>query len=237
MLSAKPYILLIFDVDGTLTYSDGATGRAFEAAFTILTGVDRGWGAIRPYGMTDPQILKDMLNSENLPIDDFPVIFQRFQEIFLPLMHYELEKTTKARLLPGVRELLESLSQDHSFALALGTGNVEASAKAKLKKHNVDHYFPVGGYSTDAEERSDIIRIAWERSQNHWNTPFQLSNTWVIGDTPKDIAAGKAIGVNTLAVATGFISIQELQDANPTAFLNNFENKQLFLDIVLNQEG
>ena len=237
MASVKPQILLIFDVDGTLTYSNGATGRAFEAAFTQLTGIDHGWGAIRPYGMTDPQILKDMLNSENLPVDDFPIIFRRFQEIFLPLMHHELEITTKARLLPGVRELLELLSNDQRFALALGTGNVEASARAKLNKHNIDHYFPVGGYSTDAEERSDIIRMAWERSRNHWGIPFQLSNTWVIGDTPKDVAAGKTIGANTLAVATGFISMQELLDAAPTAFLNTLENQELFLDIVLNREG
>ena len=71
MDKTSPQILLIFDIDGTLTYSDGATGRAFGAAFTQLTGVDVGQGAKRPFGMTDPQIFRDLLHHADIQPDNF----------------------------------------------------------------------------------------------------------------------------------------------------------------------
>ena len=41
----------------------------------------------------------------------------------------------------------------------------------------------------------------------------------MIGDSPADIEAGHANGVQTLAVATGFYSEQELAELNPTFIL------------------
>jgi phosphoglycolate phosphatase-like HAD superfamily hydrolase len=38
----------------------------------------------------------------------------------------------------------------------------------------------------------------------------------VIGDTPKDIAAAKAIGAESIAVATGFFSSEALTACEPT---------------------
>ena len=232
MKTISPHILLIFDIDGTLAFSDGATGRAFGAAFTRLMGVDVGTGSKRPYGMTDPQIFREMLHSANVQVDDFPKKFAEFQDLFIPIMREELANSSGARLLPGVRKLLIALSNDNRFALALGTGNVEASAFEKLRIHNAHHFFPVGGFGSDAEERSDVIRIAMERSQQHWNTQFQLTNTWIIGDTPKDIAAGKSLGAKTMGVASGIYPAGDLEPAYPDAILASLEDQDAFLNIV-----
>jgi phosphoglycolate phosphatase-like HAD superfamily hydrolase len=37
------------------------------------------------------------------------------------------------------------------------------------------------------------------------------NQTWIIGDTPKDIACAKAIGARCLAVATGSFTIEQLE--------------------------
>jgi phosphoglycolate phosphatase len=233
MATKIPHILMIFDIDGTLAHSDGATGRAFSAAFANLTGVNVGFKVTRPHGMTDPQIFREMLSQGDIKVMDFPKIFAEFQELFYPLMHKELAFAAGARLLPGVRELLYTLSTDSRFALALGTGNLKTSAYEKLRIHHVDHYFPVGGFGSDAEDRADVIRIAFERSQQYWNTQFDLSDTWVIGDTPKDIAAGKALGANTIGIASSIFPEDELYAADPNAVLNSLEDREAFLNIIL----
>ncbi len=229
----KPKVLLIFDIDGTLTLSGGASGRALGAAFVGLTGVDVGPGVKQPYGMTDAQIFREMLKSGGIQTTDFPRLFQEFQERYFPLVREELQNTPSARLLPGVRELLAMLSQDDRVAMALGTGNLEISGREKLKFHGVDHYFPVGGFGSDAEDRVEVLKIAVERARKHWNTEFQPSNTWVIGDTGKDISSGKAIGAKTIAVATGMYSVEELRKSNPDVALKTLEDPEGFLDIVM----
>jgi phosphoglycolate phosphatase len=233
MGATNPHILLIFDVDGTLTYSNGATGRAFAAAFARLTGVDVGPGAQRPFGMTDPQIFRAMLDRAHIQSDHFDEMFREFQELFVPLMRWELANATGARLLPGVRKLLDILSKDPRFALALGTGNLEVSGREKLRIHHADHYFPVGGFGSDAEQRPDVIRAAIRKARHHWNTNFPLSRTWIIGDTPKDIAAGKAVNANTLGVASSVFSENDLREANPDAVMASLEDQDTFLEIVV----
>ncbi len=229
----KPQLLLIFDIDGTLTFSDGATGRAFGAAFVGLTGIDVGPGVKQPYGMTDAQIFRDMLKSGGIQTSDFTRLFQEFQKRYFPLVRQELQNASGARLLPGVRELLEMLSQDDRVAMALGTGNLEISGREKLKFYGVDHCFPVGGFGSDAEDRVDVLQAAVDKARRNWNTDFGLSRTWVIGDTGRDISSGKAIGARTIAVATGIYSVEELKASNPDVVLETLDDRDGFLDIVM----
>ena len=42
---------------------------------------------------------------------------------------------------------------------------------------------------------------------------FRRDEIWVIGDTPKDIAAAHAAGARAVAVATGWYTIDQLRDA------------------------
>jgi phosphoglycolate phosphatase len=234
MNAQKPYILLIFDVDGTLTFSDGATSRALGRAFVQLTGIDVGPGVKFPAGKTDPQIFREMLKTAGIHADDFDSLFSQFKELFFPIAQEELRNANRARLLPGVRELLTAISKDHRFAMTLGTGNLQDSGMEKLRIHGVDHFFPVGGFGSDAEDRSQILRIALKRSEEHWHTRFELANTWVIGDTPRDVAAGKALGAHILSVATGVYKPKELEEANPDGVLETLEDQEKFFDIVLN---
>jgi len=233
MSTEHSHILLIFDIDGTLTYSDGATSRAFRRAFARLMGISSAPDVRLPAGKTDPQIFREMLGAARVPATDFPILFGGFKELFLPILREELAKATGARLLPGVRDLLMTLSQDGRFALALGTGNIEDSAREKLRIHDVDHFFRVGGYGSDSEDRSQVLQIAIRRSEQHWNTLFRLSDTWIIGDTPRDIAAGKSVGANTLGVASGAYPKADLVAANPDAVLDSLEDRRIFFDTIL----
>ena len=130
---AMPNVLLIFDIDGTLTFSDGATSRAMKTVFQQMTGVVEGTKGVVMPGMTDAQIFRQMLRNADITLERFPEMFREFQPRYFRVMKDELANATKARLLPGVRELLDYLATDDRFALALGSGNLEVSGREKLR--------------------------------------------------------------------------------------------------------
>src|SRR5690606_34149149 len=94
--------------------------------------------------------------------------------------------------LPGVHELLNAFAHNPDFRLALGTGNVERGARVKLTVHQLNHYFPTGGFGDDAEERADILAAGLRRAREFYNCDFR--QVIVIGDTPSDIAAARELG-------------------------------------------
>jgi phosphoglycolate phosphatase-like HAD superfamily hydrolase len=55
---------------------------------------------------------------------------------------------------------------------------------------------------------------------------------FVIGDTPHDIACGKAIGSNTIAVATGRYTTGQLRSHSPTIVLENFDDTNAFFSAL-----
>jgi phosphoglycolate phosphatase len=216
--------LLIFDIDGTLTNFAGATGAAFNATFESFFGQPGPWGKVRPHGKTDRAILRECLTACDID-GDFSVIFSQFVEPYLRNLRNALETASAARLMPGVRELLEALSVDTRVRLALGTGNIEQGARMKLRRLEVDTFFPVGGFGDFAEERLPLLRDAIRNATRHYQCTFSPQTTWVIGDTTFDIEAGQALGLCTLGVATGGLhSIEDLQQAKPDVVLENLSN-------------
>jgi phosphoglycolate phosphatase-like HAD superfamily hydrolase len=82
--------------------------------------------------------------------------------------------------------------------------------------------FDSGAYGCDHWDRNALGHVAIERaSKRHGHAPSQFEVT-VIGDTPKDIACGKAAGARTIAVATGGYSADELARHDPDHVLEDF---------------
>ncbi|SVC03086.1 uncharacterized protein METZ01_LOCUS255940, partial [marine metagenome] len=50
-----------------------------------------------------------------------------------------------------------------------------------------------------------------KRARAHWETHLSADETFIVGDTPRDVACGRAGGTRTLAVATGTYAAGELE--------------------------
>jgi phosphoglycolate phosphatase-like HAD superfamily hydrolase len=72
---------------------------------------------------------------------------------------------------------------------------------------------PVGGFGCDHEDRAELLRIGAERGAQKLGLSRGACRVLVIGDTPRDIAAAQAIGVECIAVATGSFEAAELAAA------------------------
>jgi len=99
--------------------------------------------------------------------------------------------------------------------LGLLTGNFAMGAQLKLESFGIWHYFRLGAYGSDHHDRNVLVPIAQQRVHALLGHTIPVQQTFVIGDTPRDIACAHAHGAHAIAVATGNYSVEELRRYNP----------------------
>jgi phosphoglycolate phosphatase len=213
--------LLLFDIDGTLIHSGGAGVRALKSAFKERFGIDDDLRDIEIAGMTDSGIVVSILNKHKIPATNENV--SAFLDSYVHFLSLELPQR-KGTLLPGVLELLERLKSRPHLVLALLTGNVSRGAQLKLEHYGVWHFFEFGAFADDHRDRNRLGLFARARAKEKHGCEFSSSEIDVIGDTPRDIACGKALGARSVAVATGRWSRDELAKYDPDFLIDDLSD-------------
>lgn len=213
MRSARPTVLL-FDIDGTLITSGGAGRRAMERAFEQRYG-SRDVCTFRFDGMTDLQIARRALTA--LGVEPTPDAMADSIRAYLEFLAEEIDRTHHARyrLHEGITDALAA-ARARGHGIGLGTGNVQEGARLKLERVGVFEEFAFGGFGSDAEDRTELLRHGAERGAAHLGVPLAACRVVVIGDTPKDITAAQGIGAECIAVGTGSFTVAELAAAGAT---------------------
>ena len=218
--------LLLWDIDGTLTLSGGAGMRALQAALRREFGLDGPVDGIDYAGRTDTWIMRQIFSHVGLP--DSEANLARLLAAYLAELPAAL-KNPGTRILPGVSAALHRLAACGDCAQALLTGNVERGARIKLGHHGLSDFFAFGAFADDSERRNDLGPIALRRARERHGVEFAPERIFVIGDTPHDIACGKVIGAQTIAVATGRYSVSELRAEAPTAVFDDLSDTAALL--------
>jgi len=224
-------ILGLFDIDGTLIESSKVHVHAFSQAFMKVYGVNATIDMIEHHGMTDPEIVHEVLMRIGLTEQ---MIESRFKQCMKMLVESfnELVDENGVVVLEGVREVLEELKKHHVL-LALVTGNLQAIAREKLKRIDLDHYFHIGAFGSDEMRRRELVKLAVARAEKHYEVQF--SKVFLFGDTPKDMEAGKESGVTTVAVTTGIYSRERLKKAGADFVLKDLSDIDAVLKILFPQ--
>jgi phosphoglycolate phosphatase len=228
-MTAKQKRLLLFDIDGTLIYSGGAGMHALKSAFTERFGISDDLHDIEIAGMTDSGIVVSILNKHKIPATNENV--SGFLDSYVHFLSRELPRRD-GRLLPGVLELLEKLKSRPHLVLALLTGNVSRGAQLKLEHYGVWHFFEFGAFADDHHDRNRLGTVARARAKEKHGRQFSSKEIDVIGDTPRDIACGKAFGARTIAVATGTWSRVQLANYHPVFLIDDLSNVQRIIDTL-----
>jgi phosphoglycolate phosphatase-like HAD superfamily hydrolase len=221
--------LLLWDIDGTLTYSGGAGMRALQVALGRAFGISRSLADIDFAGRTDTWIMREVFTKVGLPSSEANLA--RFLDAYLGELPGAL-RNPRNRVLPGVAAALAAFAVRPDFTQALLTGNVERGARLKLGHHGLSHFFAFGAFADDSELRNDLGPVALRRARERLGVEFAPARVFVIGDTPHDIACGKAIGARTVAVATGQYSAAQLRAVAPTAVFDDLSDTAAVLRAV-----
>ena len=204
--------LFLFDIDGTLIASGGAGEYSLRLAIRDEFGVEDSLKDIEIAGRTDKLITLNILKKYN--VEPAPERITGFLDRYLH--HLALELPRKAgRVLPGIVELLDALKARPHVALALLTGNLVRGAALKLTHYGVWHYFEFGAFADDHTDRNQLGPVAQARALERHGVEFSPKRIFVLGDTPHDIACGRAIGAKTVAIATGNQTREQLAAHHP----------------------
>ena len=229
-------ILVLFDIDGTLLWTDGAGRRAVHRALLAEVGTAGPIDTYRFDGKTDPQIVKDLLTLAGHPDADARVdtVCRRYVEF----LQEELDGAANAtRLLPGVADLLSALAPHEAGARALVgllTGNVASGAALKLRSGGVDPArFAVGAYGSDSGRRTDLPAVALGRAAERTGRRFVGADVVIVGDTPADVQCGRSIGARSVGVATGFYDVAALRAAGATHVFESLAETETVLQALL----
>ena len=213
--------LLLFDIDGTLVLTGGAGIRALNRAFCQVVGIVNALDGIRLHGKTDPAIVREIFSARGAlqNADSYDQILAAYVE-FLP---EEVQQSENYRVLPGILRFLQDFQGRSDLAFGLATGNVEAGARIKLARGNLNPFFAFGGFGSDAENRTELVRRAAHNGSRLAGVTIDANDIFVIGDTPRDIAAGREAGYRTVGVATSDYSTEDLSAAGADLVLSDFE--------------
>jgi phosphoglycolate phosphatase-like HAD superfamily hydrolase len=221
--------LLLFDIDGTLIHSGGAGMNALKLALSERFNIADDLHDIEIAGMTDSGIVVSILKKHKILVTNENI--SAFLDSYVHFLSLELPRR-EGKLLPGVLELLEKLKSRPHLVLALLTGNVSRGAQLKLEHYGVWHFFEFGAFADDHQDRNRLGTFACARAKKKHGREFSTSEIDVIGDTPRDIACGRAFGARTIAVATGMWSREQLAKYQPDFLIDDLSNVDGIIDTL-----
>ena len=203
----------LFDIDGTLLRSRDRTHvNSFFSSVRAVLGHELALEGVTVSGNTDPGILRDAFRLARLEDHHW----QPHLEAILEKMRTEVAARRAEMnlvMMPGVEEMLAYL-QHQGAALGVATGNLESIGWLKIEVLGLRRWFTFGGFSDRYDVRSHMIAHAIEEAHKHAGPQATVC---VVGDTPADIAAARANGLPTIAVATGHYPFEELMEHQPEA--------------------
>jgi phosphoglycolate phosphatase-like HAD superfamily hydrolase len=225
--------LALFDIDGTILWSDGAGRRAIQQALREVFG-GAGPDDHRFDGKTDRQIVRELMRldghddtSIDAGVDDVLDRYVRYLE--RELAHPE----HRPRLFDGVLPLLDALELRRDVTLGLLTGNVESGARAKLRAVGIDpDRFRMNAFGSDSEHRPDLPAVAQRRAIASLGADLPGERVVVIGDTPADVECGRSIGARAIGVATGRYPVDELERVGAAYVFEDLTDTAAVVDAI-----
>jgi phosphoglycolate phosphatase len=228
--------LVLFDIDGTILWTDGAGRRAVYGALEEVFGTAVPDGHEFD-GKTDPQIVRELMQRAGLDVQDVQDRMPHALSRYVELLGVELGDADHAdKVYPGVRALLDALDARDDVLVGLLTGNVREGAVAKLTAVGIPpHRFKVGAFGSDHADRPALPAIARARAEALLGTSIEGCDVVVIGDTPADMGCGRGIGARAIGVATGRYSTDALRACNASAVFTDLSDTAAVMRAILGE--
>ena len=189
---------IYFDYDGVLVDSLDILFGLFRRSW-----LDLGLGR-------EPE-LRDLTHAPNLTFPDLAARLEiprsRQPEYLQHLLELQVNVAPIPPLFPGVRQVLEKLSQD--YRLCVVSASARSSIARTLDAHRVATRFERICGAEDGESKSAIIASLDRESE------LADGRSIMVGDTAGDIRQGRRAGALTVAVTWGYQDVDRLLAEKP----------------------
>lgn len=224
--------LVLWDIDGTLLKGSRVATAAFERALREVYEIEGALARVEYGGKTDSQIALEVVALHQIAEPEALERLERFHHRYIGMVREQIDELrATVQALPGVHELVDALDAAGARQSLL-TGNLRPTAELKLQAAGLHELFDfeIGAYGSDHRSRDELVPIARRRARARFG---RVDRVVVVGDTPRDIACGKAGGARTVAVATGNWSMEELARHAPDALLPDLSDTNVALAAIV----
>jgi phosphoglycolate phosphatase len=227
MAAASPYravSAVLWDIDGTLLRSGGHIARAFLDAVHTVCGTRPDPVGLDFGGRLDPDIAALLVTAAGGHPDLVDAAIAEYEALVLQrqsLLRPHIEA------LPGARELVAALAEA-GVAQTVVTGNLESVGLFKLEAAGLMPSLDISlaGFATTGSDRTAVAQVALDRlSAAGWLGP--PDTCWIVGDTPRDLACARALGLRCALVATGRHTVEALTELGADLVLSSLTEDAL----------
>ncbi len=195
--------LAIFDIDGTLTETNEVDDKCFVEAFAALhqiTDIETDW--TKYTHVTDSGLVSEIF-SRRLGRSPSEEDFLIFKSHFIKnLNEYASKDETLFAEVSDARTMLEKLSLEKDWAIAVATGSFYDSAKLKLEKGKIEVKDIPIETADDAVSREEILQTAIKKSLEKYGLE-KFEKIVSIGDGVWDVRTAKNLSLDFIGIASG----------------------------------
>jgi phosphoglycolate phosphatase-like HAD superfamily hydrolase len=203
-------------------------------AFDDLFGIADAFDGIQMAGRTDKWILNDAAARAGVDLSGDNL--ERFRRRYFARLAEALpEPSPDKRVLPGVRELLETIGARDDIFPGLLTGNCEEGARLKLEHFDLWRFFRCGAFGDDLADRNHLFDAAVQHAEECGWRRMASEHVVVVGDTVLDVACARAAGARVIAVATGPSDVDTLRQSGADLVMRDLTDTGAFLRFVFVQ--
>ena len=217
---------VIFDLDGTLIDSAPIYYELIDVVFkrlgippvdrqVLLEAMQDGefeWDLVLPEGMKPSK--EEVIKNAQIIIDDIaPSMFRK-----------------QVKLIPGTAQVLKGMAAE-GLRLALATSTLRdymAVKLAPLRKAGIENLLEVIITADDVRNKKPHAEPLLKCSRMLGLDPGRCA---YVGDTRVDIRAGRAAGMQTVGVLTGFDGYEALKNEKPNVIINSIAELKATLTV------
>ena len=188
---------VLFDIDGTLLYSNKIDSRCFADSYAAIFG--RPFPTIdwtRFAEVTDHVIFRTAYHDH---FGRYPTASERetFEDHYLNALNTARDaKPDDFREVPGAAALWHNLEADDRFLTGIATGGWQRPAAIKLAHVGISPKQPFAGYANDKFSRVDILNEAIHLAREQ----HELGRVVYVGDAVWDVTTTQKMGLPLIGV-------------------------------------
>lgn len=221
--------LLLFDIDGTLVYSDKRDSRHFAATYQEIYGFPFPTIDWEKYPhVTDTTIFNTVIEQHfQRPV--LPGEIDFFQRRFVEVIKHDRQlNATAFREVPAARLTLEQLAQDERYVVGIATGGWLAPAYVKLQHVGIDCSTLLISAADGNLTREAILQEVVQRAVQRY-TAFQ--RIVYVGDAIWDIHTTRNLGINFVGIRYRG-DVEVLEQVGASHVLQDYQSYDAFLEAV-----
>lgn len=224
--------LVIFDIDGTLVYSDKIDSQCFAQTYREIYGFEFPTIDWTKYPhVTDTTIFKTVIR-QHFDREATDVEMHEFQHHFVALLEdRRRSQPNEFWEVPGARQTVEKLIDDKRFVVGIGTGGWRRPAEVKLRHVAIPFSALVLAGADGHEKREGIIsQVIDTVSQNE-----HVTRTVYVGDAIWDVNTTRRMGMNFVGIRRKG-DFEVLKNEGTSIVLQDYLDYDLFVNSVFEAE-